>query len=861
MSSPLDLYEPLDVIGTGSFGIIRKVRRKSDGVIFARKELNFERMSERDRKQIVSEVNILKDLHHEHIVRYHDRHVDRDAGILYILMEYCGGGDLSSIIKQAQRYNRPVPEDTIWNYFMQILLALNHCHHPNNPTRAGGSGEADGKEKRPQILHRDLKPDNVFLDENNTVKLGDFGLSKALAQASFANTYVGTPYYMSPELMQEKAYDSKSDIWSLGCLIYELCALKPPFHEAKTHAELSILIRNGRIPPLPKGYSNALASVIKSMLNLNPAMRPSAAQLLGHERLELAFKVAETQKLLNQVKAHKANLINRERDLVAREAAAAERERALTATVAAKDEQIVSLRGLAVSAENMLQVRVREAVAKRDEELRVLVLKQEQEVAARMARREEEIMEAVRRREEDIARMWSDWETKTREAMTRAIEERMEWVRSQAGELDQERERLDEVRAELEEKMASLEAAEKKGTASDTSYTAGRFNHADAEPTVGASMNAKVKTPLEEVKNILAPLARLADSPDRTPVRPSQFCKPLVFETPRPGTLDSLYSFSSDADPPSAMKGVILTATGEPVATPRPSELAKLFVDTPRVGLNFTKIFDCEEGESVSEDGYETDTLPPAKRRTSLGTGASLHSEEMQTPQPQTTVKANRMRRPSLQRASSGRLSLDNPIKAPIFDQGPRRTSLDRTARRTSLDRTPTVASRSKGLRPSASASSVSSVASTISTASSTVSSATSTATAPASIPTRPAACYDLSDEENLPSPFLKRRERQAYARTISAPIPSRLPPATSQPNATRNAVARKNGATLRTMAVVNAANAVNTPRATRTVPAAGRMANRTTSTGSLPVRGTVRPSIAKAHQASEQAKRVLLRS
>lgn len=157
--------------------------------------------------------------------------------------------------------------------------------------------ETDSGERRTQVLHRDLKPDNVFLDEHNSIKLGDFGLSKALAQASFANTYVGTPYYMSPELMQERAYDSKSDIWSLGCLIYELCALKPPFHEAKTPSELSMCIRNGRIPPLPRGYSTSLSGVIKAMLNLNPAMRPSAAQLLQHERLELVFKVAETEKM------------------------------------------------------------------------------------------------------------------------------------------------------------------------------------------------------------------------------------------------------------------------------------------------------------------------------------------------------------------------------------------------------------------------------------------------------------------------------------------------------------------------------------------------------------------------------------
>jgi hypothetical protein len=117
---------------------------------------------------IIKYRNILKDLHHDHIVRYHDRHVDREAGILYILMEYCGGGDLSTVIHQALKHNRPIPEDKIWNYFLQIVLALHHCHHPNGHGRSasgssgtGGSGlDAGGKDRRAQILHRDLKPDN-----------------------------------------------------------------------------------------------------------------------------------------------------------------------------------------------------------------------------------------------------------------------------------------------------------------------------------------------------------------------------------------------------------------------------------------------------------------------------------------------------------------------------------------------------------------------------------------------------------------------------------------------------------------------------------------------------------------------------
>ena len=195
--------------------------------------------------------------------------LDPDRGIIYLIMEYCGGGDLSHLIRECERTHQNFPEDTIWSYFCQIVQALGHCHSTGDEGEDGAGGRVTpggsrrtGKE-RERVLHRDLKPDNgqsraskrdcifreratvvvrqgtradvsfrtltssVFLDDNReNVKLGDFGLSKSMGAAAFANTYVGTPYYMSPELFSESAYDSKSDIWALGCVIYEMVALQ-----------------------------------------------------------------------------------------------------------------------------------------------------------------------------------------------------------------------------------------------------------------------------------------------------------------------------------------------------------------------------------------------------------------------------------------------------------------------------------------------------------------------------------------------------------------------------------------------------------------------------------------------------------
>ncbi|KAF7790749.1 hypothetical protein EIP86_001706 [Pleurotus ostreatoroseus] len=841
MSSFLSLYELLDVIGTGSFGIIRKVRRKSDGLIFARKELKFERMSERDKKLIVSEVNILKDCHHEHIVRYHDRYVDREAGIMYILMEYCGGGDLSGVIKQAQRHGRPIPEDTVWNYFMQLLLALNYCHHPPaHGRKSEGSSSDEARDRRVQILHRDLKPDNVFLDESHSVKLGDFGLSKALAQTSFAQTYVGTPYYMSPELMQEKAYDSKSDIWSLGCLIYELCALKPPFHEAKTHAELSILIRNGRIPPLPKGYSPALSAVIKAMLNLNPAMRPSAAQLLQHERIDLAYKVAETQKMLNTVKTHKAAVVAKEREVNVREAALAEKEAQLSTIIGQKDSELASLRALLATAETTHQTKVREALLRREEELRQMVLKQEAEVAARMSRREEEIMDAVRRREEEIGRMWAQWERETREGMARAVDERMAWVQQRSDELEQERARLEGARAELEKRVEQVETAARRQSLS-TSRSAGAG---------GGRM------PLEEVRNILEPLSRLSDT-EATPVRGA---KP-EFSTP----MHRVSLGGGGGDCGSAMKGVIMTETGETLATPSPAEFAKLFQETPRVALNFAQIFDFDSEAEDEDSGVEGEVSWETEKAAQYR--VAHHPAPVASGSTVTTRERARDTKHQRQQVVDV-LDSDTDVEDEDVESTPRqvRTRLRRPSIRSSASQ-PLL--RSAIHLPSSSAAAASGSGSSSSRARSKSrarppSRTTSrTSTVPAPVPTRvapdpPPVQYDLSDEENLPSPFLKKIERERITRTTSVPGARVGGGGGSLADRGRAPPTRK-GANLRAMAVMNAANAAGaggTGRARAVGGTTGTAAGRTVSASA-----TVRSSIAKAQRASEEAKKALLRA
>lgn len=260
-------YEVLCVIGTGKFGTCYKVKNKLSNKIFVWKAIDYSDMDEDRRQQLISEIKILKQLSHPNIVKYFNHIVNKATHTLYIIMENCDGGDLAQMIRKCAQSQCHFEETFIWRVLYQLSKALQGCHsHKSTST----------------ILHRDIKPANVFLDADGNIKLGDFGLARILSGTNnFAQSVVGTPYYMSPEIIKGGKYNRKSDIWSLGCLMYELCALVPPF-SGRHMASLSRNITDGRFNRIPRYYSADLQKIIAFMLSVEHGYRPTIDIILHH---------------------------------------------------------------------------------------------------------------------------------------------------------------------------------------------------------------------------------------------------------------------------------------------------------------------------------------------------------------------------------------------------------------------------------------------------------------------------------------------------------------------------------------------------------------------------------------------------
>ncbi|XP_064621666.1 serine/threonine-protein kinase Nek9-like isoform X2 [Lineus longissimus] len=250
-------YIPVRVLGKGAFGEAVLYRKTEDNSLVVWKEVDLAKLSEKERRDAQTEIDILSLLNHSNVITYYNHFLDGE--MLLIEMEYANGGNLYQKINAQQ--TKLFDEETVIWYYFQLASAIVHIHQYG-------------------ILHRDIKTLNIFLTKSQLIKLGDFGISKMLeTQNEMAESYVGTPYYMSPELIRGDQYNQKSDIWASGCVLYELLTLTKTF-DATNPLKLANEIVGGHFEEIDPRYSNEMRDLVHCVLDKDPTKRPTAEEIL-----------------------------------------------------------------------------------------------------------------------------------------------------------------------------------------------------------------------------------------------------------------------------------------------------------------------------------------------------------------------------------------------------------------------------------------------------------------------------------------------------------------------------------------------------------------------------------------------------
>jgi NIMA (never in mitosis gene a)-related kinase len=268
-------------VGEGSFGLAILVESEADKSRQICKMIDLRNASSKEAKDAHKESQLLASLKHPYIVQYRESFVDDKW--LAILMDYCEGGDLSARIEHKKKTFQRFSEEQVLRWFTQAILALKYVHERH-------------------VLHRDLKSSNFFITKEGNLKVGDFGIAKVLnCTVACAKTQIGTPYYLSPEVCQEKPYNWASDIWAMGCVLYELCALKVPF-DAPNLSALVQRICCSPLPHIPNHYSQETRQLGLEMLNRCPEKRPGAADILQRALIQSVVR-----KLLSEAQGAQDN--------------------------------------------------------------------------------------------------------------------------------------------------------------------------------------------------------------------------------------------------------------------------------------------------------------------------------------------------------------------------------------------------------------------------------------------------------------------------------------------------------------------------------------------------------------------------
>ena len=253
-------FKIIKEIGSGAFGSVYKIQDKNDNKVYALKKIVLNKKDKEDLDSIKNEAYLLKAIDDENVIKYIDSFFYDDS--FYIITEFCSNLDLKSFINEHKKENKLINEQTIWTIILNLCNGIKKIHNNN-------------------MIHRDLKPGNIFISDNYKIKIGDFGISKILNETNYAQTFAGTLLYMAPEMINGDKYTNKVDIWALGCIIYELCTLDYCFSD-NIIPNIINKINSGKHGIIDtKYYSDRLQNLIDLSLKKNYRERASIEDIIA----------------------------------------------------------------------------------------------------------------------------------------------------------------------------------------------------------------------------------------------------------------------------------------------------------------------------------------------------------------------------------------------------------------------------------------------------------------------------------------------------------------------------------------------------------------------------------------------------